>query len=333
MDVFDDLIDRSRASPRHIVLAEGEDERIAAGAARAVADGIATVTLLGRKDAVGSVLAAAGAGSEIRIVDPQQSPDAQRYGEAYYELRKHKGIDRRKAMEAVAHPLCFADMMVHMGDAAGSVAGAVFTTPDVVRSALQIIGTDKRYAMVSSFFIMLMCEDHHDFRGGMVFADCGLVVDPNEDELAHIAEAAADNARALLRLEPRIAMLSFSTRRSANHHHVDKVENAAAKLKARRPDLMIEGGLQFDAGIVPEIAAKKAPGSDVAGQANVFVFPDLNSGNIGYKIAERIGRAKALGPILQGLARPANDLSRGCSADDVYRMIAITVAQAQACDG
>ena len=208
----------------------------------------------------------------------------------------------------------------------------MFTTPDVVRSALQIIGTDKRYAMVSSFFIMLMCEDHHDYQGGMIFADCGLVVDPGEDELAHIAEAAADNARGLLNLEPRIAMLSFSTRRSADHHHVDKVENAAAKLKARRPDLMIEGGLQFDAGIVPEIAAKKAPGSDVAGQANVLIFPDLNSGNIGYKIAERIGRAKALGPILQGLARPANDLSRGCSADDVYRMIAITVAQAQACD-
>jgi phosphate acetyltransferase len=215
----------------------------------------------------------------------------------------------------------------------GSVAGAWHTTGDVVRSALQVIGVDKRYSLVSSFFLVLMYEDFHPVKGGVIFADCGLVVSPSEDELAQIAAAAADSTQNLLNVEPKIAMLSFSTRGSAKHPDVEKVENATKRLREMRPDVLVESAIQFDAAFVPEVAKIKAPGSDVAGQANVFIFPDLNSGNIGYKIAERVGQVRAIGPIMQGLAKPANDLSRGCDAEAVYGMITVTVVQAQTTTG
>jgi phosphate acetyltransferase len=221
-------------------------------------------------------------------------------------------------------------MMVRFGHADGSVAGAASTTADTVRAALRVIGTDPRYSLVSSFFVMMLCEEHHDdFKGAMIFADCGLVVSPIAEELAQIALASADSAQSLLGLEPRVAMLSFSTGGSARHALVDKVVAATRLARGQRPDLAIEGDVQLDAGILPEVSARKVPESRVGGRANVLIFPNLEAGNIGYKLAERIGRAKAIGPVLQGLARPANDLSRGCTADDVFRLIAVTVVQAQ----
>lgn len=330
MKQFDDLIARAKSAPKHIVLAEGQDPRVVEGAVRALQEKIATITLLGPVDEVRALARAAGdTQDQIVIIDPTQAAKHEAYAAEFYEIRKHKELNLSTAQNAVKKPLNYANMMVRTGDADGSVAGARNTTGNVVRSALQVIGVDKRYSMVSSFFLMMMCEDFHTKKGGVVFADCGLVVSPDEDELAQIAAAAADSTRLLLNVDPKIALLSFSTRGSAQHPDVTKVENAAARLQELRPDLSVEPAIQFDAAFVPEIAAAKAPGSEVAGRANVFVFPDLNSGNIGYKIAERIGRAKAIGPIMQGLAKPANDLSRGCDADAVYGMIAVTVVQAQ----
>ena len=299
MDPLADIIARAKTDPKHIVLAEGQDKRVVQGAVRAARAGIATITLLGAEDDVKPLIEAEN--DLIRIIDPEGD-----------------------------NPLNFAAEMVRNGRADGSVAGAVYTTPDVVRAALKIIGVHQNYDLVSSLFIMVMAETFETLKGGAIFSDCGLVIDPDAAQLADIAAAAADNAKMLLGLEPKIAMLSFATRSSARHAFVDKVETATHMLKEKRPELTIEGPVQFDAAIIPEISASKAPNSEVAGRANVFIFPDLNAGNIGYKIAQRIGGAKAIGPVLQGLNKPVNDLSRGCDAEDVFNMIAVTALQAQA---
>ncbi|MDV7341785.1 phosphate acetyltransferase [Terasakiella sp. A23] len=331
MKPFDDLVERAQATPKHIVMAEGEDPRVIEGALRALDTGIAHITLLGSKDKILPQLTQNWIEDErLQVVDPTASKFTPGFVQELVKLRKHKGMTEEKARVEVAKTQNFANLMVRLGFADGSVAGAQLTTADVVRSAIQIIGVDKRYSMISSFFIMMLCEPFHDMKGALVFADCGLVVDPNEEELTQIGIAAADSAASLLALDPRIAMLSFSTKGSASHPHVDKVNHAADRIKALRPDLHVDGDLQLDASIVPSVSESKAPDSDVAGHANVLIFPDLEAGNIGYKMAERIGKAKAIGPVLQGLARPANDLSRGCDADAVFRMIAVTVVQAQA---
>ncbi|WP_343565341.1 phosphate acetyltransferase [Kiloniella sp. b19] len=333
MDAFDALLERARNNPKHIVLAEGEDPRVVEGALRAVRDRLASVTLLGRRDAVLALVDEdLRDDPRVSVVDPATAEGRGRFVELLVKLRQHKGMTEEKAQEQVLLPQNYANLMVRSGLADGTVAGAQLSTADVVRSAIQIIGVDKRYSMISSFFIMLFNEEFHDPKGAMIFADCGLVVAPEEDELVQIGTAAADNAAALMGMEPRIAMLSFSTRGSASHPNVDRVRNAAEKIRAQRPDLSVDGELQLDAAIVPSVGGRKAPGSEVAGQANVLVFPDLQSGNIGYKLAERVGQAKAIGPVLQGLAKPANDLSRGCDADAVYRMIAVTAVQAQNTD-
>ena len=331
MTLFDDLLIRARNHPRHIVLAEGEDKRVIEGALMAMNVGAVRVTLLGREAQIRAQLKDRNVPDPPpEIIDPTSSSLSARFAMGYEALRKHKGLDLAGARKTMENPLYFAAMMVREGLAHGSIGGAVATTADTMRAAIQVIGLDPRYRLVSSYFLMLLDEPHHDDHADvMVFADCALVVDPDSDAMAQIAIASADSASSLVNLDPRIAMLSFSTSGSASHPMVDKVAEATRLAREQRPDLSIEGEVQLDAALVPEISARKVKQSAVNGSANVLIFPNLESANIGYKMAERIGKAKAIGPILQGLARPANDLSRGCTADDVFRLIVITCVQAQ----
>jgi len=330
VSVLGGLRDRAAARPAHIVMSEGADPRIIAGAAAAVAKGIARITLVGTEDEIAAGLVAAGhvANPALAIADPATSPLATPFAAELYGLRKHKGMTEEDAARRMRDPLVFAAMMVRLGHADGTVGGAVATTSDTVRAALQVIGKAPDAAMVSSFFLMALPEGHASGRDAMIFGDSGLVIDPNSQELAAIATASAASCRQLLGTEPRVALLSFSTKGSARHAKVSKVTDAVALLEAAQVDFAFDGELQFDAAFVPEVAASKAPGSALAGGANVVIFPDLDAGNIGYKIAQRIGGCEAIGPVLQGLAKPANDLSRGCVADDVTTMIAVTVLQA-----
>ena len=333
MKVFDDIEEQARRNPRHIVLSEGEDERVIRAAAMAADAGLARVTLLGRPERIRAGAQELGVNADaFAVVDPAKSDRLQAYADELLALRRHKGMTPEAALEQAAHPLNFANLMVRLGDADGSIGGAVHSTADTVRSAIQVVGLAPGSKLVSSFFLMMLCEDHHTVKGGLIFSDCGLVVDPNEEELAEIAVAAAQSARSLLQVEPRVAMLSFSTNSSAEHPRVSKVAAATELVRQRLPDLLIDGELQLDAGLVPAVSMRKLPSSAVKGLANVLIFPSLEAGNIGYKMAERLAGAKAIGPILQGLRKPANDLSRGCSAEDIYRLIAVTAVQAQAAE-
>jgi phosphate acetyltransferase len=314
LSIIENIAAACKSAQPHIVLSEGDDPRIIEAAICATKDGLARVTLIGTTQVDGVI-----------TVDPATSDSTKTYAQAFYELRKHKGISEDAARKAVESPLAYAAMMVREGDADGTIGGAVNTTSDVVRAALQIIGKDQTVDTVSSYFLMLL-----DGIRPIVFADCGLVIQPTAAELASIATASAKSLTAMTGLDPKVAMLSFSTKGSVPqgaHESLGRIAEAIELIHTRAPDLAVDGELQFDAAIVPAVAEKKAPGSPVAGEANVFVFPSLSAGNIGYKIAQRIGGATALGPVLQGLAKPANDLSRGCSMDDVYQMIAITGAQ------
>lgn len=312
---------------RIVVLSEGSDARVVAGGLAAVKAGVCSIILVGGQHDVSAALAAQGAGAsdKVQIHDPETSSLTHGFADGYFAMRKHKGITRDDAARAVRDPLVNAAMLVREGHATGTVGGAVATTPDVVRTALQVIGKARDAAMVSSCFIML--PPTGDGRA-MIYADCGLVIDPDADQLAAIAQASAQSCRALLRSEPEVALLSFSTKGSARHDKVTLVTDALARLKALEPGLPVDGELQFDAAFVPQVGASKAPGSPVAGRANVMVFPDLDAGNIAYKITQRLGGYTAIGPVLQGLAMPANDLSRGCTAEDVTQMIAVTLLQA-----
>jgi len=330
MKALNNIFKRASEAPRHIVLAEGEDPRIIEAAHQATSQGIATIALLGNVAAMNAKAEALGISLDsVDLIDPTDSPKVSHYAANLFELRQAKGMTEEKAAELIKDPLYYAQMMVHLGDADGSVNGAVYTTGDVVRSAIQIIGMDKSASMVSSFFLMMLCQPFHDLKGGVIFSDCGLVIDPDSDQLAQIALSAARSAKTLLNEDPRVAMLSFSTSGSAKHASVDKVVSATAKVKAIMPELAIDGDIQLDAAIVAAISDKKVENSATHGRANVLVFPNLEAGNIGYKLAERIGKADAIGPILQGLSKPANDLSRGCAVQDVVNVIAITVVQSQ----
>ncbi|HEF4769451.1 phosphate acetyltransferase [Burkholderia multivorans] len=331
MKALDRILESARRRPMRIALSEADDPRVLAAAARATRDGIAHIVLVGPRAAIHAAAARDGVSLDgMTLVDPAASASRDMYADTLHALRKNKGMTADAARDAVLDPLCHANLMVRLGDADGSVAGAVHATADVVRAAIQLIGVDPAFRLVSSFFLMMLCEPFHTIKGGLIFSDCALVVDPDAEQLAEIAMAAADSAQALLGETPRVAMLSFSTSGSAHHAAVDKVTAATERVRAQRPTLAIDGDVQLDAAIVAEIAERKIVHSQVGGHANVLVFPSLEAGNIGYKLAERIGRAKAVGPLLQGLRRPANDLSRGCSADDVYHVIAATTVQAQA---
>ena len=326
-------VDLLKATPSNdqpvIALSEGSDPRVVAGALAAVEAQLANVILVGPIAEVEAALEAVGGsvgGGDLSIHDPAVSELTDEFATAFYELRKHKGIDQNAARKAVKSPLVYAAMLVRCGHATGTVGGAVATTSDVVRTAIQVIGMAPDAAMVSSFFLMYPPESAENGRA-MLYSDCGLVIDPSAQELAAIATASAHSCRSLLRSEPKIAMLSFSTMGSARHAAVDKVTTATAALRADQPGLCVDGEMQFDAAFVPSVGQNKAPGSQVAGQANVMIFPNLDAGNIGYKLTQRLGGYAAIGPVLQGLAKPANDLSRGCSAEDVTQMIAVTVLQ------
>lgn len=325
------LLQNAARSQRRILLSEGEDPRAIEAAIEAHQQGIARVGLVGNEADISARLRAKGQEPTqvAQIHDPATSPLRGELATLLYKLRQHKGISPQEAEKAIANPHVFAALLVKGRHADGTVGGAVATTAEIVRTAIQIIGPAPGNRLISSFFLMLFCKNHHTKKGAHIFADSGLVVDPNAEEMANIALASATSFATLTNQTPRVAMLSFSTRGSANHSAVSKVVEATKLAKSARPDLLIDGELQFDAAFVPDVAAAKAGDSPLGGDANVFVFPNLESGNIAYKIAQRLGGAVAIGPVLQGLARPANDLSRGCSAEDILHMIAVTAAQAE----
>ena len=266
----------------------------------------------------------------VEIINPDKSEHINEYTEAFYELRKSKGMTMTKAEKIVRDPLYFGTMMVKLNHADGMVSGAVHTTGDLLRPGLQIIKTAPGVSVVSSFFIMMVPGSKYGEEGMLLFSDCAVNPNPNADQLAAIAIATADTAKNLCKVDPKVAMLSFSTMGSADHELVDKVRLATEKAKELRPDLDIDGEMQLDAAIVQKVADQKAPNSTVAGKANVLVFPDLQAGNIGYKLVQRFANAEAIGPICQGFDKPINDLSRGCSSDDIVKVVAITAVQAQA---
>lgn len=330
MKALDRILESARRQPMRIALCEAEDPRVLHAAARATGDRISHIVLVGNLTAIRAAAARAAVDlAGMTLVDPAAAASRDAYADVLHALRANHGMTADDARTAVLDPLCHANLMVRLGEADGSVAGAVHTTADVVRAAIRLIGVDPSFRLVSSFFLMMLCEPFHTMKGPLIFSDCALVVSPDAEQLADIAIAASDSAQTLLGETPRIEMLSFSTSGSAHHAAVDKVTDATRRVRERRPMLAIDGDVQLDAAIVAEIAQRKIVHSQVGGHANVLVFPNLEAGNIGYKLAEHIGRAKAVGPLLQGLRKPANDLSRGCNADDIYHVIAATAVQAQ----
>lgn len=330
MSFIDNVKAKAKANPKRIVLPEGDEPRTVQAAARIRDEGLAIPVLLGKAEAMASVAASTGTDlSGIEMIDPATSEKARAYAASLYELRKAKGLTEDAAAKLVADPMYYGIMMVKLGDADGLVSGAIHSTGDMLRPALQIIKTAPGMKLVSSSFLM-ECPDHSLGADGLlVYADCVVNPCPTAEELAHIAIASANTARTLCGIaEPRVALLSFSTKGSAKHELVDKVRDATEIAHSLAPDLALDGELQFDAAIVPEVGASKAKGSSVAGRANVFIFPDLQAGNIGYKITQRVGKASCFA-VLQGLAKPCNDLSRGCSVDDIVSTVAATAVQAQ----
>ncbi len=311
------------ASTKRIVFAEGEDLRIIEASIEGWESDLFEPVLVGNSSRIRQHVPA-----EIEVIDPSQTPDLSKFSNDLHALRKHKGMSLDDARKNILDPLTYSYMLLKKNAVDGCVSGACYTTPDVVRGALQIIGTAENVSQVSSFFIVLLPDSHPLKQKQFIFSDCALVVDPDVDQLKQIASASALNYQTLFSENPRVAMLSFSTAGSATHDEVNKVAQATSLLKTQHPDWEIEGEVQLDAAILSTVAQQKISNPQLSNPANVLIFPNLNAGNIGYKIAERFGNALAIGPILQGLAQPANDLSRGCSAKDVLLTATLTALQA-----
>ncbi len=313
-----------------IVLPEGEEERNLKASEIIHKNKIAKVILVGSQDKIKENAKNFGVNIEgIEIVDPEVSPKTVEYAKAFYELRKNKGVTEEKALQTVKDPVYYGTMMVKLEDAHGLVSGAVHSTGDLLRPGLQIIKTAPGIKVVSSFFVMELENSPYGDNGTLLFGDCAVNPNPTSEELASIAISTAENAKTLCGIDPKVAMLSFSTMGSAKHENVNKVVEATRMAKEARPDLAIDGELQLDAAIVDKVASLKAPNSTVAGNSNVLIFPDLQAGNIGYKLVQRFAGAEAIGPVCEGFAKPINDLSRGCSVDDIVNVVAITAVQAQ----
>ena len=320
MKLLDSIRTKAARLNKHIVLPEGKEERMIAAAEILIREEICQVTLLGETDALHNKATEKQVSlKNVQIIDPQQSDKLDYYASTLYELRKHKGLQLDEARAMVEQPLFFGDMMVRMDDASGSVAGAMSTTGDVIKAGIYCIGLKKDISVVSSTFLMIIPGWDRPFT----YADAGVVPDPDPEQLADIAIASANTHYFLTGDTPVVAMLSFSTYGSASHPLVEKVQESIVLAKQKAPELEIDGELQADAAIIPEIGSQKAPKSSVAGKANVLIFPDLNAGNIAYKLTQRFARADAIGPLIQGLNKPAMDLSRGCSVNDIINVSAI----------
>ncbi|NNE65065.1 MAG: phosphate acetyltransferase [Pyrinomonadaceae bacterium] len=329
--ILQSIRERAAINRKHIVLPEGEDPRSIEAAGICVSENIAKITLLGREDVIKRKADEGGFNlNGVTIINHRKSTDFPDLVRLYHQLRKSKGVTLEESEEIVKDALYAGCLMVNLGMADGCVSGAVYSTAAVVRAALHCVGVKEGFHTVSSFFLMVVPDKKFGYEGTFVYADCGVVIEPTIPQLAEIAIESAHSFEILVGVQPKVAMLALSTKGSAKHAIVEKVIKATETVKARMPELEIDGELQGDAAIVPSVGEAKAPGSTVAGHANVLIFPDLNAGNIAYKLTERLTGGTAIGPILQGLAKPCNDLSRGCKAADIVDAVAITSVQASA---
>ena len=330
MELLDQIREKARNLQKRIVLAEGTELRTLRATEILIREKLAKIILLGDPLIIKEIASREGITiSGAEIIDPKTSPQREHYAQLMVEIRKSKGLTTQEALESLNNPLVFGPlMMIKAGDADGEIAGAINSTGDVLRPALQYVKTLPGVSVVSGVFFMLFKDKTIGENGILVFSDCAVMPDPDERQLAEIAVTTAKTARSIANIEPRVAMLSFSTKGSAQHPLVSKVENATKIAQEMAPDLMIDGELQLDAALSEEVGRLKCPGSKVAGKANVLVFPGLEAANIGYKLVQRLAGAEAIGPILQGMAAPINDLSRGCSVSDIVNMVAITAIQA-----
>jgi phosphate acetyltransferase len=312
LKILDEIKEKASKRKKTIILPESHDERVLKAAEILTKENIVSVITLGNEKEINDKASEINADlNGVKIINQLESEKLDEFADIFYEIRKNKGITPEQAKETLKRDLFFAAMMLKEGLADGAVGGSIAATADVLRAGIMCVGLKKGISIVSSFFLMILPEKNY------TFADCGVVVDPDSQQLADITISSADNHKKLTGEEPIIAMLSFSTKGSAKHEKIDKILEAMKYVKAKRPDLKVDGELQFDAAVIDSIAKRKAPGSEVAGKANVLIFPDLNAGNIGYKLAQRWGKAEAIGPLVQGLNKPFSDLSRGCSVNDI----------------